>query len=213
MAFQKNFFLTGWLIAVSAGVVVACSSSSVTPREPASEIAAGGDDSSDAAMRPGAHLSGVQEAQLVNDSDLSASRRKRRERYYRQSNALFGGFFNNLTEGTRHGRGGYGGTSQCHSGSAYSALASTISSCGCRIADACGKTGRGGHSCHDQGRAVDVMSVNCGGQTVKAGSRRFSQFVACERTHFPKTLWQVRDHFNHAHFSLGCSVPGHPNYW
>lgn len=72
---------------------------------------------------------------------------------------------------------------------------------------------RGRHTCHAQGRAIDVGAIICGGQTYAAiNGGRFAQLVSCMqdkmvvlyREH--RGRGKTKDHYDHAHFSIGCSI-------
>ena len=78
------------------------------------------------------------------------------------------------------------------------------------------RSGRG--SCHNTGRALDVPSIRCGNRTFRAiNGGRFAEIVSCMKR---KMIVLYRNgpgvtsgHHDHAHFSLGCSIAGHANYW
>ena len=76
---------------------------------------------------------------------------------------------------------------------------------------------RGARSCHAQGRAIDVGGLLCGGNVVMASTAKFSQVTACMSQYlgvlYHNGRGRTRGHHDHAHFSIGCSLPGHPNYW
>lgn len=86
-------------------------------------------------------------------------------------------------------------------------------------------------TCHYSGRAADVGGFKCTkgdfpSQTAsgKMGAT-FNKIVGCARAQGMKVLyWQSKtnkagklldattNHRDHGHFSLGCSIPGHPKY-
>jgi hypothetical protein len=74
------------------------------------------------------------------------------------------------------------------------------------------------NSCHNTGHAVDVGGISCGGHVYRAiNGGRFAQMVRCMKG---KMIVLYRNgpattagHHDHAHFSIGCSIPGHPHYW
>lgn len=84
------------------------------------------------------------------------------------------------------------------------------------------------YSCHNQGRAIDLHAMVCGGQVISAIQERnqsgpFDQMVRCIQNlgKNPGTrmvaLWHqhngrgiTRDHYDHAHFSIGCY---NGSYW
>lgn len=74
-------------------------------------------------------------------------------------------------------------------------------------------------SCHGSGRALDVGGLRCGRTTHMAINRRkFEEVVRCMRGKMKKVIYRngshiTEGHRDHGHFSLGCSVPGHPIYW
>jgi hypothetical protein len=123
----------------------------------------------------------------------------------------------------RHRHGGGGGGCVANQGTAvWGTFESALGSCapGCTTGgDTCAHSHRG-RSCHNSGRAVDVGSIICGGQRYGASTGRFHSFVACARKFFPSTLgahrgryrdnvlWQQANHYDHAHFSLGCAERG-----
>lgn len=78
------------------------------------------------------------------------------------------------------------------------------------------------YSCHNQGRAIDLHGMVCGGQVISAIQERnqsgpFDQMVKCVQglgknpSSRMIVLWHqhngrgvTRDHYDHAHFSIGC---------
>lgn len=73
-------------------------------------------------------------------------------------------------------------------------------------------------SCHNTGRALDVGAINCGGRNHEAiRGGKFASIVHCMqgkmRVLYRNGKGRTSGHHDHAHFSIGCSVPGHPNYW
>jgi hypothetical protein len=77
-------------------------------------------------------------------------------------------------------------------------------------------------TCHYSGRAIDVGAIQCDGKVYEAISRgKYEKVVKCVKDRGMKVLyWQNKkgagvtaNHQDHGHFSLGCSIPGHPNYW
>lgn len=82
--------------------------------------------------------------------------------------------------------------------------------------------GDGGLSCHNTGAAMDVHGITCGGITycaLRSYSRScnsnenvFANVVACMKRRMPKVLFHegprsghpTSDHYDHAHFSIGC---------
>lgn len=73
-------------------------------------------------------------------------------------------------------------------------------------------------SCHNTGRALDVGAFKCGGrihQAIHGG--RYAKIVSCMKGKM-RVLYRngrgvTSGHHDHAHFSIGCSVPGNRNYW
>jgi len=69
-------------------------------------------------------------------------------------------------------------------------------------------------SCHHQHRAYDFMGFKCDGKLYKplgvskAVRDRYFKAVACIRRGIKHTIWQSANHYDHAHFSLGCYVGG-----
>jgi len=72
-------------------------------------------------------------------------------------------------------------------------------------------------SCHHISAAIDVGGMKCGGQLYMArretarpnnGRGRFSDVVRCIERKGMRTMYMVADHFDHAHFSYGCVLPG-----
>ena len=61
-------------------------------------------------------------------------------------------------------------------------------------------------SCHNSGRAIDVMGVKCGSRPVsKPYGKVYDTMVKCMRKKFYKTIFKDGGlHEDHAHFSLGC---------
>lgn len=121
-----------------------------------------------------------------------------------------------------HYRHGGGGCIANQGTPVWGTFETALSSCapGCTTGgDTCAHSHRG-RSCHNSGRAVDVGSIICGGQRFGASTGRFHAFVACARKFFPPTmeylrkrhkdnvLWQQANHYDHAHFSLGCPERG-----
>jgi hypothetical protein len=74
------------------------------------------------------------------------------------------------------------------------------------------------NSCHNTGRALDVHGIQCGGKTHMAiNGGRFAEIVRCMKGKM-HVLYRngpgtTSGHHDHGHFSIGCSIPGHPNYW
>lgn len=73
-------------------------------------------------------------------------------------------------------------------------------------------------SCHYSGRALDVFGISCGGKTHYAISGgKYASMVQCMkrkmRVLYRNGPGRTSGHHDHAHFSLGCSVPGRPVYW
>jgi hypothetical protein len=72
-------------------------------------------------------------------------------------------------------------------------------------------------SCHNGGKAIDVGGLVCSGKTYMAIKRgRFDTFVGCMKGKM-KTLYRqahklhlgiTQAHYDHAHFSNGCTVSG-----
>jgi hypothetical protein len=94
-------------------------------------------------------------------------------------------------------------------------------------------------SCHGQGRAIDVFGMQCGNRKIMALNdsadphHEFGKLVACVRknaeaqkknpdTHITHVIYQqggymprgvdaqTSQHWNHAHFSIGCNLPPSP---
>jgi hypothetical protein len=75
----------------------------------------------------------------------------------------------------------------------------------------------GAVSCHNGGKAIDVGGLVCSGKTYMAIKRgRFDTFVGCMKGKM-KTLYRqahklhlgiTQAHYDHAHFSNGCTVQG-----
>lgn len=108
-------------------------------------------------------------------------------------------------------------------------------------APGCEPWNMGGHrdddeSCHGYNTAIDVMAVRCGGQVYQMGDPKFEEVGQCMRDNFHKkngsfVIWHqklprsydymsykqqraylTQRHWDHFHFSLGCSIPGRPGY-
>lgn len=81
------------------------------------------------------------------------------------------------------------------------------------------------HSCHGQSKALDVHGMICGGQKIMAigNSPRWRKLVSCMRTKVQKVLYQnkpwkggrniTEGHYDHAHFSNGCTLKNGRRYW
>jgi hypothetical protein len=68
-------------------------------------------------------------------------------------------------------------------------------------------------SCHNGGRALDLMNFVCGGTRYNAFSAKYRQMVACVRPKMKKILYGDAAHKDHAHFSLGCRHPNGTGWW
>lgn len=73
------------------------------------------------------------------------------------------------------------------------------------------------NSCHNTGRAIDVFGFKCGGKNYSAYTAKFASIVKCMKGKM-KVLYKngpgkTSGHNDHAHFSIGCSIPGHPKYY
>lgn len=73
-------------------------------------------------------------------------------------------------------------------------------------------------SCHYSGRALDVGAIRCDGRVHQAISGgKYASMVQCMkgkmRVLYRNGPGRTSGHHDHAHFSLGCSVPGRPVYW
>lgn len=89
---------------------------------------------------------------------------------------------------------------------------------------------RNNRSCHPSGNAIDVHAIICDGRSYNAYTARFKEFVDCVKTKsHGSTRWKTifrqttgrcasekrnhtTCHFDHAHFSLGCTVNGRRVY-
>lgn len=74
------------------------------------------------------------------------------------------------------------------------------------------------NSCHYTGRALDVGAIRCDGKTYQAISGgKYASMVQCMkrkmRVLYRNGPGRTSGHHDHAHFSLGCSIPGRPIYW
>lgn len=75
------------------------------------------------------------------------------------------------------------------------------------------------NSCHYSGRALDVGAIRCDGKVYHAISGgKYASMVQCMKGRMKKVLYRngpgrTSGHNDHAHFSLGCSIPGRPVYW
>jgi hypothetical protein len=72
-------------------------------------------------------------------------------------------------------------------------------------------------SCHHISAAIDVAGMRCGRTTYmairestgrNAGQGRYSDFVRCMHRKGMRTMYMEHDHYDHAHFSYGCVLPG-----
>jgi hypothetical protein len=68
-----------------------------------------------------------------------------------------------------------------------------------------------GRSCHHTGQAVDIGGYKCGNHQVTMSANKnnhgeFDKFVQCMiREGGFRKLYRCKDHYDHAHFSRGCS--------
>lgn len=68
-------------------------------------------------------------------------------------------------------------------------------------------------SCHNSGRALDLMNFACGGTRYTAYTAKYRQLVACMRPKMVKILYGDAAHRDHAHFSIGCTHPNGTKWW
>lgn len=162
------------------------------------------------------------------------SRSRRKKEYYDNNNFFFGNAFKAPGEGCR------GNCSSANKGSsAWTTLMTALKDVTCNpdncvpAPGSCALTKRCGSSCHNSGRAVDLMGLKCGDRLVKpqldqktekivkrkngrsykvvvhkAMNPEFDKFVTCFKKFFKCYLWQKAAHFDHAHLSNGCSERG-----
>jgi hypothetical protein len=72
-------------------------------------------------------------------------------------------------------------------------------------------------SCHHISAAIDVAGMRCGRTTYmairestgrNAGQGRYSELVRCMHRKGMRTMYMEHNHYDHAHFSYGCVLPG-----
>lgn len=119
-----------------------------------------------------------------------------------------------------------GGSINCGTAAICGTFNRRLSKCGCKIGPPrITRQKRGGKSCHNTGRAIDVMSIYCGGKKYMGVSSRYAKWVRCMAPTVKNSKRGVRSgggmtvlfqqshkrkqgvtkaHYDHAHFSIGC---------
>ncbi len=114
---------------------------------------------------------------------------------------------------SHRGYGALGGTRD-HSSPVWGPFMARLQKCApdCRPYNYRAFDNRGGRSCHNSGRAIDVHGFMCGGKVSWAvNGGRFAEISNCIRRSGMKVLYRNNaDHYDHGHFSITCH---NGTYW